>query len=228
MNTNTSLLYKLVRYHVAVKYPTLQKIDKEDLVQEAITAAWLLMPDYDPEKGSLLAFLLPKISFVCQRYMENQASPVRIPVYKQRIMARLAEHENDLTNLLMRKPTRAEFREYMDMDGSFIDEYYSGEFSDRVEDYDLPEENDTAKFFGLTEPEMAVYEEELNDAMEELLSGLTEDEQTILIEYFGIDGSESVSQRRLAMKLGISQPHVHRELKRLLSEARVRIDGPAE
>ncbi len=98
----------LVRY-VAMKYTTADGAELDDLMQEGYIALWHAVHYFDYETGTVFStYAAECIKRHLQRYLDNNGTSVRIPVYEHTRIKRYKAQESRFLSEHGRKPTDME------------------------------------------------------------------------------------------------------------------------
>ena len=196
----------------------------EDVMQVGLLGLINALDAFDPARGlKFSTFAIPTISGEIRRYFRDKASTMRVPRRLQELYLFLQNHVEELTQSLDRSPTYAEIAASLHLEveevvealelGSVLDPHSVDEpaFGD-------PEGATIGESIGTFDPDLRAYEEnsELLAALEKL-----EPRQRQVLELAYFNGH---SQVEIARRLGVSQMHVSRLMRRSLADLRRFLD----
>ncbi len=214
--------------HVARKYAN-RGVPTDDLRQVAMVALVKAVERFDPDRGvSFSTFAGRTIEGEIKRYFRDSTWAVRVPRPAKELHLRIRSAGEDLSHELGRSPTVRELASYLSVstDDVVVALGASAAYSaDRIEP---PSDDDPAADsrgylaeqeggFTLTEDRMLI---------EHLVARLPDREQEIVrLRFF-----EELTQAEIAERVGISQMHVSRLLRRAFEHMRIaaRRRGPEE
>jgi len=192
----------------------------DDLVQVASLGLLNAVNRFDPDKGSAFpAFASPTIHGELKRYFRDRVWMIRVPRDLQEEILEVDHAIDALSADLHRAPTTAEIDEWTGL-GEGTASRVSAAKLDRI-----PSSLDTTTDDGQTVMEQFGVEDlhyssvEDSDAMREAMSGLDETANQVLRLRFVDD----MTQSEIADRIGCSQMHISRVLKRSISEILDRI-----
>ncbi len=191
----------------------------EDVMQIGMVGLINALDGFDASRGIRFStFAIPSISGEIRRYFRDKVWGIRVPRRMQELYILIQNRLDEMTQKLDRSPTYAEIAlelgveveeivETMEM-GSALDPQ---SLDDQLHGEDGTSLADT---LGGLDPDLQAYEE--HASLQMALARLTEKERRVLeMAYF--DGH---SQTDIARKLGVSQMHISRLLRRALGELR--------
>lgn len=191
----------------------------EDVLQIGMVGLINALDGFDASRGIRFStFAIPSISGEIRRYFRDKVSGIRVPRRMQELYILIQNRLDEMTQKLDRSPTYAEIAlelgveveeivETMEM-GSALDPH---SLDDQVHGEDGTSLADT---IGSLDPDLQAYEE--HASLQMALARLTEKERRVLeMAYF-----QGHSQADIARKLGVSQMHISRLLRRALGELR--------
>jgi RNA polymerase sigma-B factor len=211
----------------------------DDLVQVGTIGLIHAIDRYDPDRGvPLLAYATPVILGEIRRYLRDLSSTVRIPRQVHEVQQRVSTTTADLTQRLQRAPTIAEIAGASGVDVDLVVEtldvrracatvpldaapaggrdggWIGGTTLDDVTNRDPTNP-------ALVQDETPLDEVLHREALRPVLAQLDERQKRILLLRF----FRGLTQREIAVELGISQMHVSRMLARTLERIRTQVAG---
>jgi len=189
----------------------------EDLLQVANLALVKAASRFDPEAGTRFSsYAIPTILGEIKRHFRDSGWSVRVPRRLQERALRLRGLMETLPQRLGRSPTVAELAEHAGMDVDAVLEALEAGGTYRTDSIDENGGHDDAlgRQVAIEDVRFDVIEGWVHVAP--LLRRLPRREQALLYLRF----VEELPQRRIADKLGISQMHVSRLLRRTLEDLR--------
>ena len=199
---------RLVLY-VARKYRGLG-VDIMDLVQEGNLGLMHAVEKFDHTKGYMFStYAIWWIRQYISRAIANQATAIRLPLYKIEEINRLRRIRRRLAQSLKNEPTLDELAEQMDVDVERIIELLSTK--PETVSLDLPRVwgDDEVPLSEMLEddpgdsPERVVFTQNLQAQVQDLLNHLTQREKRVLELRYGLNTSEH-SLQEISRKLGMS------------------------
>jgi len=190
--------------------------DREDLAQVASYALVKAVDRYDPHRGFVFTtFATPTIDGELKRFIRDTRWPLRVPRGLQERYLKLEAAISELEPQLGRSPTPAELAERLGVTREEVIETYEVATKRDMDSLDraIEAEDGSRRYAGppgREDPHYELIEECVTIAP--LLTALPEREQQILQLRFGAE----LSQREIAQRLGISQMHVSRLIRRSL------------
>jgi len=188
----------------------------DDLVQVASVGLVNAVNRYEPDKGTpFAAFASPTILGELKRYFRDRVWMVRVPRGLQENIRTVESSSNDLGAELHRAPTVQEIAEHAGMETSQVDEVLVAKLERTPVSLDQPddEEGHTPEHrVGITDPNFDLVEDQ--DEIREAMSELTSVERRVLRLRF----IEDMTQSEIAERIGYSQMHVSRLLRRSLEQ----------
>jgi RNA polymerase sigma-B factor len=196
-------------------------IEREELLQVALTGLVLAIQRFDPDHGSdFVSFARPTVQGEIRRWFRDKRRWIRLPRRLQEAKAVLRDATEKLTHDLQRAPTVAELAAYLAVDEELILEAMTADDSFSPLSLDSPVGQDDSDSWTLAES-IADLDNRLDHlidftALRPLLAGLAPREQQILhLRFF-----EGLTQAEIGERIGLSQMHVSRLLARTLSGLR--------
>jgi RNA polymerase sigma-B factor len=201
----------------------------DDLLQVASLGLVNAIDRFDPSRGvPFTAFASPTILGELKRHFRDRVWTVRVP---RSLHDRLAEVDKAVAALirdLQRSPSVAEIAERLQVDESEVLEALEANHNrrplslDRPASPEDPEETPAAEWIGEEDEGYELVEGKA--ALEAALPGLDERERTVLRLRF----VEDMTQSQIAERIGNSQMHVSRILRRTLQRIREEVNDEGE
>jgi RNA polymerase sigma-B factor len=197
----------------------------EDLVQVGSIGLLLSIQRFDTERGvQFTTYAVPTIIGEIQRHFRDRAWALRVPRRMKELGVRLTRVLEEQTSKLGRVPTIAELAEATGAEEDEVVEalQMSNAYSTRSLSQPLaPDGSDTETMHDIVGEEEAGYGEVEDGILVEAgLAALDErDRQIVELRFF-----EGLTQSEIAARVGISQMHVSRLLRRALVVMRGRLE----
>jgi RNA polymerase sigma-B factor len=196
----------------------------DDLLQVASLALVNAVDRFDPERGiPFSAFASPTILGELKRHFRDRAWTVRVPRGLHDRMAQVEKAVAELTEKLQRSPSVAEIAERLEIEPTDVLEVMEANHNRRPLSLDRPvggEDSDEAQpadWIGSEDKNFEVVEGRV--ALDSALPALDERERLVLRLRF----VEDMTQSQIAEKIGHSQMHVSRILRRALAKVREQV-----
>ena len=198
----------------------------EDLIQVGSIGLVLAIERFDVDRGvKFTTYAVPTIVGEIQRHFRDRAWAVHVPRRMKEMSLKLTRAIEGLTADLGRSPTIAELAEEAALEEEEVVEaletYHAYSTRSLSQPLGLGEndEGTVEDLFGAPDP--GYDEVEHGALLESGLSALDERERTIVeLRFF-----EGLTQSEIAARIGISQMHVSRLLRRSLAVMRGRLEG---
>ncbi|MGK2956603.1 MAG: SigB/SigF/SigG family RNA polymerase sigma factor [Solirubrobacterales bacterium] len=191
----------------------------DDLVQVASVGLVNAVNRFEPDQGTpFAAFASPTILGELKRYFRDRVWMVRVPRGLQENIRAVDKTSTDLGAELHRNPTVEEIAEHAGMDPGAVNEVLVAKQERTPVSLDQPETDgghSPVDRVGATDPNYALVEDK--DQIREAMSGLSSVERRVLRLRF----VEDMTQSEIAERIGYSQMHVSRLLKRSLERLEV-------
>ena len=191
----------------------------EDVMQIGMVGLINALDGFDPARGvKFSTFAIPTISGEIRRYFRDKVWGVRVPRRMQELYGVIQNKVEELTQKLDRSPTYAEIAAALQVEVEEVVETMElGNALDpqSLDDHVFGEEGSVlADTIGGLDPDLHAYEE--HAALQMAMSRLTLKERRVLeMAYF-----DGFSQADIARRLGVSQMHISRLLRRALTQLR--------
>ena len=197
----------------------------DDLIQVASLGLINAIDRFDPERGTpFAAFAAPTILGELKRHFRDRVWTVRVPRGLHDRMAEVDKAIAELTRDLQRSPTVREIAERMGLDDGEVLEVLEANHNRRPLSLDRPGPSDDAddptpaEWLGKEDAAFDLIEGRI--ALEEAIPHLSERERLVLRLRF----VEDMTQSQIAERIGHSQMHVSRILRRTLQRIREHIE----
>ncbi|MEU6540356.1 SigB/SigF/SigG family RNA polymerase sigma factor [Streptomyces sp. NPDC047000] len=197
--------------------------DMEDVVQTGMIGLIKAIDRFEISREvEFTSFALPYIVGEMKRFFRDTTWAVHVPRRLQELRVELARAREELSSRLDRDPTVAELATLMSISESEVVEAqlaangYNSSSLDAALTGDGAEEGEAvlADFIGVEEERMALVED--FHALAPLMAGLGERDRQILHMRF----VEEATQAEIGERLGCSQMHVSRLIKRIITRLR--------
>ncbi|HTU15960.1 MAG TPA: SigB/SigF/SigG family RNA polymerase sigma factor [Solirubrobacterales bacterium] len=186
----------------------------DDLVQVASVGLVNAVNRFDPDKGTpFAAFASPTILGELKRYFRDRVWMVRVPRGLQENIRTVETASSDLGAELHRTPTTEEIAEHAGMEEAEVDEVMVARQERSPVSLDQPEDEEgrtPEDRVGVSDPNYGLVEDK--DEIREAMSDLSSVEKRVLRLRF----IEDMTQSEIADRIGYSQMHVSRLLRRSL------------
>jgi RNA polymerase sigma-B factor len=195
----------------------------DDLYQVASLGLVNAIDRFDPSRGTpFAAFASPTILGELKRHFRDRVWTVRVPRGLHDRMAEVDKAVAELTVKLQRSPSVGEIAERLELEPTDVLEVMEASHNRRPLSLDRPvggEENESpaAEWIGDKDEGFELVEDKL--ALEEVLPHLDDRERAVLKLRFVDD----LTQSQIAVKIGHSQMHVSRILRRALEKIRAEV-----
>jgi RNA polymerase sigma-B factor len=196
----------------------------DDLVQVGTIGLIKAIDRFDPGRGYKLAsFATPTILGEIRRHFRDRSWTVRVPRGIQEARARIAQAVDDLSATEGRSPSVREIAEAADLSVDDVLDALAAGSAQRPAPLASPgrDEDDEGIAVGLDDP--GFEQAEARATLDAGLADLPARERVILHLRF----EEGLTQSQIAERVGVSQMHVSRLIRRALESLRESADGPA-
>lgn len=191
----------------------------EDVMQIGMVGLINALDAFDPSRGlKFSTFAIPTISGEIRRYFRDKMWGMRVPRRMQELYVVIQNRAEELTQKLDRSPTYAEIAFSLQIEVEEVVEVLELGHALDPQSLDDPvfgeEGSNLADTIGGLDPDLQASEE--HAALQMALARLTENERRVLeMAYF-----QGFSQADIARRLGVSQMHISRLLRRALGQLR--------
>jgi RNA polymerase sigma-B factor len=211
---------RLVEHHIGFAYYVAKRfsgrgVAAEDLQQTALLALVRAVDRFDPEMGAAFtSFAGPTIEGALKRHFRDHAWSVRVPRPAKELHLQVRVARDELGHELGRSPTVAEMAAHLDVSSDEIVQTLavSGAFSPSSLEASSDDQQPTDRGGLLAEDDSGFVEVDDRMTVDELIGHLPEREREIVALRF----YENLTQSEIAARVGISQMHVSRLLRRSL------------
>ncbi|MBK5233262.1 MAG: SigB/SigF/SigG family RNA polymerase sigma factor [Thermoleophilia bacterium] len=188
----------------------------DDLVQVASVGLVNAVNRFEPDKGTpFAAFASPTILGELKRYFRDRVWMIRVPRGLQENIRTVESSSNDLGTELHRTPTIDEIADHTGMDRAEVDEVLVAKQERTPISLDQPDDDEghtTEERVGVKDPNFDLVEDK--DEIREAMADLSSVERRVLRLRF----IEDMTQSEIADRIGYSQMHVSRLLRRSLEQ----------
>ncbi len=212
---------------LAVRYRN-QTESLDDLVQVASLGLVNAINRFDPERGiPFIAFASPTITGELKRHFRDRTSTMRLPRSLYDRIGQIDLVVSDLTGQLNREPSVTEIATEMNTEEHKVVEAFEAGQNRHLVSLDcnpVSSDGDSGTFserFGEEDANFDTAENRI--VLHEAMSDLSNEEQTVIRLRF----REELTQSEIADRIGHSQMHVSRMLRRILDRMNKRIPAAA-
>jgi RNA polymerase sigma-B factor len=192
----------------------------EDLQQVAAMGLVKAIDRFDPERGlALSTFAVPTILGELKRHLRDTSWAVRVPRDLQELALRVERESGRMERALGRAPTVAELAAEAGVSVEAVLEAMEARRAHRALSLDAPQpgedgdSDEMSAHIGTVDPELSQAEDRA--LLAPLLARLPARDREILRLRFG----EDLTQSEIGQRLGVSQMHVSRLIRRALARA---------
>jgi RNA polymerase sigma-B factor len=179
----------------------------DDLAQVAALALIKAVDGYDPQRGSVfVSYAIPTIIGSLKRHFRDTAWGLRVPRAMQKLVLLVRATSGELAHWLGRPPTAAELAGHA---------YRPGSLNEELSIVDSAGRTNLVRATGTIDPNVAAIDNAL--MVRTLVAARPERERRIVIMRF----HGEMTQTRIAAAVGVSQMHVSRLLRLILTQLRV-------
>ncbi|MFF5342211.1 SigB/SigF/SigG family RNA polymerase sigma factor [Streptomyces althioticus] len=202
--------------------------DMDDVVQTGMIGLIKAIDRFDLSREvEFTSFALPYIVGEIKRFFRDTTWAVHVPRRLQELRVELAKAREELSSRLDREPTVAELATLMNIseqqvvEGQIAANGYNSSSLDAALTGDGPEQGEAvlADFIGVEEERLALVED--FHALAPLMAELSDRDREILHMRF----VEEATQAEIGERLGCSQMHVSRLIKRIIARLRTGMLG---
>jgi RNA polymerase sigma-B factor len=202
-------------------------VEDDDLHQVALLGLVKAVERYDPDRGVPFSpFASRTINGELKRYFRDHTWSVRPPRSAQEMHLQLRKTVDEMTQRLGRGPTVSELAKELDVSDEAILEAMEAGSAYTAASLDAPapgsgQDDRTRLSERVADTELGLERSEVRMVVQQLLERLPEREAMILqLRFF-----DELSQSEIAERVGISQMHVSRLLRRTLRDLRTLLDA---
>ncbi|MFN0091306.1 MAG: SigB/SigF/SigG family RNA polymerase sigma factor [Acidimicrobiales bacterium] len=194
----------------------------DDLTQVAMLALLNAVERFDPDRGVKFAtFAGRTIDGEMKRFFRDRTWSLRVPRRSKELHLAMRTAAERLTHEQGRPPTIAELAAALEVDADEVVEAIDAGAAYRTASLDQPGDDEQSAAPRSLAAEGGYGEVDSRVLIERLLAQLPERERTIIeLRFFG-----ELSQAEIAEKVGVSQMHVSRLIRRTLGELRELLDS---
>jgi RNA polymerase sigma-B factor len=202
----------------------------DDLVQVASLGLVKAIDRFDPDRGiAFEAFAVPTILGELRRYFRDCCWDVHVPRRTQENALQIEAARRQLTGDSSRSPTVAELAQYLELDVEQVLDAMQAAHAYGALSLDAPRDAGAGEAGGTYADTLGAVDErfelvEDGTAIAGALKHLSARERKVLALRFG----EELTQSEIAERIGVSQMHVSRLLRRAIEQLRVLAHGPEE
>ncbi len=217
---------ELIRRHASLASSIARRfrgkgIDDEDLDQVAYMALLKAIHRYDPQLGQLGPYAAATISGELKRTLRDRGWSIHVPRSLQESVMVLGLAEQELRHSLGREPSDAELASHLDITEEEVQEariarqaYVATSANAPVK----PDGSELTDFVASDDQRLASADERLS--IQQMIADLSDREREILHLRF----NEDLTQEEIAERVGISQMHVSRILRKSVDHIRAQIE----
>jgi len=200
----------------------------DDLVQVASLGLVNAINRFEPDRGvPFIAFASPTITGEIKRHFRDRTSGMRLPRSLYDRIGQIDIVVGELTSRLNREPTVAEIAAELDVDESEVIEAFEAGHNRHPISLDQgpaggdEESSSPAEWLGREDGNFETAESRI--VLDEAMEDLSEEERTVIHLRF----RDELTQSEIADRIGHSQMHVSRMLRRILDRMNERIPAAA-
>jgi RNA polymerase sigma-B factor len=215
------LAYLGLADRLAARYRHSHGTTPEDLTQTARAGLIAAVDRYDPAKSpSFVPFAVASVVGELKRYLRDTSWRLHVPRPAKEQVLRLYKAADELHQALGRSPTTGELADHLDLTEAEVVEAWAAAETRVGLSLDRPVGEDAEVSMGdlVAAPEPQEKPEDLL-VLTHLIAGLPELERQVIVMRFYQD----LNQSDIAAKIGYSQMHVSRLLRRALARLRTQL-----
>ncbi len=195
----------------------------DDLLQVAQLGVLKAVERFDPAHGAAFpSFAVPTVMGELRRHFRDHTWAMRVPRRLKELHVSLGRAAEHLRHSLGRQPTVDELAEELRVTPDDVLDAFEAGAAYRSSPLDRADDDDEREPAVLGEVDIELDRADDRMGVRRLLETLAPRERTIVyLHFFG-----SLTQQEIGERLGLSQVHVSRLLRRSLEELRVGLDTP--
>lgn len=199
-------------------------IPLEDLINEGNLGLIKAVHKFDETRGfKFISYAVWWISQSIRQAISKTGRTIRLPSNVTESMGKLYKRSLELEQVYEREPTSEELAEISDTTILWIENLIQSATDSVSLDDPVGDSETTLKDFLSSEdnrPEMQTMKESLEAEIRNALQSLNEQEQTVLLNYFGLSGSESKNLEEIGADLGVTGERIRQIKERALQRLR--------
>jgi RNA polymerase primary sigma factor len=199
-------------------------IPLEDLINEGNLGLIKAVHKFDETRGfKFISYAVWWISQSIRQAISKTGRTIRLPSNVTESMGKLYKRSLELEQVYEREPTSEELAEISDTTILWIENLIQSATDSVSLDDPVGDSETTLKDFLSSEdnrPEMQTMKESLEAEIRNALQSLNEQEQTVLLNYFGLSGSESKNLEEIGSDLGVTGERIRQIKERALQRLR--------
>jgi RNA polymerase primary sigma factor len=210
---------------IAKKYQT-SGISLLDLINEGNMGLIKAAEKFDPDRGfHFISYAVWWIRQAIILAISQKASLIRLPLNRTADIQKIEKVNKKLENKLGREPTPAEIAEDIDMNDEEINHLrnITQDFISLDSFYGDSEDTTILSMIvdsRIDSPDRKVLDESLKNALDDILSTLTESEREILRMRYGLNGYEPMSLQQIGDKFHLSKERIRQIEKKAIRRLR--------
>ncbi len=199
-------------------------IPLEDLINEGNLGLIKAVHKFDETRGfKFISYAVWWISQSIRQAISKTGRTIRLPSNVTESMGKLYKRSLELEQVYEREPTSEELAEISDTTILWIENLIQSATDSVSLDDPVGDSETTLKDFLSAEdnrPEIQTMKESLETEIRNALQSLNEQEQTVLLNYFGLSGSESKNLEEIGADLGVTGERIRQIKERALQRLR--------
>lgn len=199
-------------------------IPLEDLINEGNLGLIKAVHKFDETRGfKFISYAVWWISQSIRQAISKTGRTIRLPSNVTESMGKLYKRSLELEQVYEREPTSEELAEISDTTILWIENLIQSATDSVSLDDPVGDSETTLKDFLSAEgsrPEIQTMKESLETEIRNALKSLNEQEQTVLLNYFGLSGSESKNLEEIGSDLGVTGERIRQIKERALQRLR--------
>ena len=199
-------------------------IPLEDLINEGNLGLIKAVHKFDETRGfKFISYSVWWISQSIRQAISKTGRTIRLPANVTESMGKLYKRSLELEQVFEREPTSEELAEISDTTIHWIENLIQSASDPVSLDDPVGDSEATLKDFLSSEdhrPEIQTMKESLETEIRNAMRSLSEQEQTVLLSYFGLSGSESKNLEEIGADLGVTGERIRQIKERALQRLR--------